>query len=64
MSKQPEQESMHCLRNGCALGHNDSIYCIHCGFEEAENERRKGIPLVKNEDGLWSKHVHSSFVVK
>lgn len=46
-TKPPE----NCLRGGC-----DSIgKCEHCGFDIAENKRRKKIPLVLCKDGLRRK---------
>ncbi len=31
--------------------------CDHCGFNKYENERRRGLPLVLDDDGLRRKHV-------
>ena len=33
--------------------------CSRCGWNRAENARRKAIPLTKNEDGLWRKVIES-----
>lgn len=40
----------------CLLGGCDTIgKCSRCGFDRAENERRKSLPLVIGSDGLRRK---------
>lgn len=41
----------NCLKNGYYWPSN----CSRCGFNKAENERRKLLPLVKGPDGLRRK---------
>lgn len=31
--------------------------CSRCGFFREEDARRKALPLVQDEDGLWCKHI-------
>ncbi len=41
----------NCLAGGCStIG-----FCSRCGFDDAENERRKELPLVLCRDGLRRK---------
>ena len=51
-------EYPNCLRGGCADGHVSKSNCQYCGFDVDEDERRKALPLVKGEDGLYRKNVY------
>ena len=46
----------HCIHGGAACNSPESCN-TKCGFNFKENERRKKLPLVKGEDGLWRKYV-------
>lgn len=41
----------NCIKNGCRY----AVDCERCGFDRAENERRKKIPLTLCKDGLMRK---------
>ena len=50
--------------NGCTLGDaRISIFsgyrepCRHCGWRAGEIERRKRLPMFRNDKGLWEKKV-------
>lgn len=50
MNKKPKPPE-NCLKDGCFWPSG----CSHCGFDKAENERRKKLPLVMCHDGLRRK---------
>ena len=50
--------------NGCTLRDartcamiGDSVVCRKCGWRAAEVERRKSLPMFRNDKGLWEKKV-------
>ena len=49
--KESPKPPENCLKNGCFWPSN----CSRCGFDKAENERRKKLPLVLGRDGLRRK---------
>lgn len=53
--KQNSTAKETCINGGCAHGHGP--WCKKCGWNVNEAERRKGIPLVLDGDGLYRKHV-------
>lgn len=48
----------NCIKGGCYGVHN----CSGCGFDKAEDARRKEIPLTLCEDGLRRKIIHRKIV--
>ena len=48
-----------CDLGGCQWAPTPTPDCARCGWNRAENARRKAIPLTKNEDGLWRKAIES-----
>jgi len=48
----------NCIKGGCYDVHN----CSECGFDKAEDARRKEIPLTLCEDGLRRKIIHRKHV--
>lgn len=45
----------YCILQGCSAWAGP--WCIHCGFCEEEDERRKRLPLVMDENGIRRKYV-------
>lgn len=41
----------------CPMRYAGGETCRRCGWQQEELERRKGLPLVKDENGIRRKHV-------
>lgn len=41
----------------CPMRYAGGEACLRCGWQQEELERRKGLPLVKDENGIRRKHV-------
>ena len=52
-----DEVTYECIMYGCGLSKGGKPVCRHCGFEKAEAERRKALPLVRDKDGFRRKHV-------
>ena len=50
-----ETPKEYCILQGCTDGQGP--WCIRCGHNKYENERRRRLPLVTGEDGLSRKYV-------
>ena len=48
-----------CVMGGCKEAKTNQAGCRRCGFEIQEEKRRKALPLIRGEDGLFRKHVGS-----
>lgn len=44
-----------CMLNACI--YEDKYRCSNCGFDIYEDMRRKSIPITRDEDGLYRKHL-------
>lgn len=56
MGKGPERPCMLDKSRSCEAA-KDAAICMHCGSNPDEYERRRALPLVKDEDGLRRKHI-------
>ena len=47
----------NCVKGGRARVSSNGQECKHCGFDADELQRRKALPLTKNEAGLLHKDI-------